>query len=452
MKLLWRWGVIALVVACVASITIWLKNNDGGVQINWLGYQISAPFWLLISAMMVVLFTVAMAIWAVMRLKFWRKKSSLQHSLKNQQMGLSEVTKLISSLALGDVKDATKYLRNCKKLLGSDNGLYQLLDFYVAAKDGGDLPQNNLEKLEKLTQLENYSETKLLSYSAKANMALQQGELQTALTEAKKLYEMQGDNPRINQQYLGLLLQNAEFALAGIMLKKSRKSKVFTAKKLDKLQAIMFFMQFKQQQEQTSLLQQSFNSSPDFAPAYEWIIATNKTSARDDFSMKDAWKMLQIAWQANPHPELVEIILQYFSNEEPQKLQKQLQKMKDAHPNHIETQWLLANMAMVGKHYDVARNHLKAGLAISAQQRFYGMLVRLEEQTSDEKAAKIWLQKMANAKADPSWFCDNCGHNHSYWQLKCDNCHVFAEMEFGENNIHNSNNNMLKNQTYIGIM
>jgi HemY protein len=427
MKLLYRWLVMVIVIGLAAFATMWVQNHQGVVQIVMLGYQIEVPVWVMMAAFSVVILAVTMFLWALMRLKFWRKKHALQSQLRNKNKGLSEITTIISAFSVGDLLEAQQHLKMLAKIAGQDNALYQLLNLHLQAKQGGN---------PSLGTLEQYPETKFLSYSAKINEAIAQQDALNALQYAKQAYEMRPDNAKIALQYFGLLLQANDFASANAVLQNMRKKRIFAKEKLQELQAIAYYVEYEHEDKQWKIsngdepppshdgydecLFRAFEACPSFVPAFLHIIAK--------YSKKRAWKDWQKAWRKKPQPQLTQIMMEYFANEQ---IMKNLSKLQ-VQEGDIEVQLALANAAMFLKHYDVARNHLKAALAISSQRRVYELLAQLEENGFDDaKAASGWLKQMAGAQENPHWACTNCGHIHGQWQLQCDACHSFASVEFG---------------------
>jgi uncharacterized membrane-anchored protein len=429
MKLLYRWLVTVLVVGAAAFATIWVQNHQGLVQIVMLGYQIEVPVWVMIIAFSLVLLVVTMVLWALMRLKFWRKKHVLQSQLRNQTKGLSEVTTIISAFSVGDLSEAQQHLKMLARSIGQDNALYQLLNLHLQAKQGSNPSLNTLEQ---------YPETKLLSLNTKVNEAIMQKDLSAALEYAKQAYEMRSDNAKIALQYFGLLVQANDFSGANAMLQNMRKKRIFSKEKLQELQAIAYYLDYEHEDKQWKInngdepppshdgydeyLWIAFEANPSFVPAYLHIVTAT------EYSKKYAWKLWQKAWRHKPQPQLTQIMMEYLADEH---IMQKLGKL-DGQEGNIEVQLALANAAMFLKQYDIARNHLKAALAISPQRRVYELLATLEEQGfNDDKAASGWLKQMAGAQENPNWACTNCGHVHAKWQLQCDNCHAFVAIEFG---------------------
>jgi HemY protein len=445
MKLLWRWLLIAIIAGIGICIAIWLNNNQGEMRLSMFGYEVTAPIWLSLLALTVILLLIVTPLFLLWQFKMWRGKLKFKRQISKQTSGIHEITQVITSLSLGELKTAEKHLRLAQKTLGAHNELNQLLEAHLLAKSG-----NYAELNLSFEKMQQNPATKMLARRAMLQSALVDGDIQKAISQAKLLFEDAPKNSTNAVNYLGVLLKNAQFVEAHLLYKTIARAKLFNKHDLQKLQAIIYLSEFEHEDKLSGgiipeydgydeLLWRAFDTAPFFAPTHKYLKIAKKNAGGD-------WKLAQKAWKENPNSLLTDIILQNYADEEKTKLIKWLQKIIDTNPTHVESQILQANIAMLQEDYTAARNYLKVLLANSPQIRIYELLARLEEQSgAGVQAINAWRAKQSEATLNPAWLCEKCGHHHAKWQLECDNCHSFATIDL-------TNADNIRNQPNIGLL
>jgi HemY protein len=422
MRIWWRWICGLLFFLAVGSAGAWIAAHPGHIQLDMMGYRILVPLWLLTSLLLLLVILCCMSVWGWMRMRLWRMQRKDKRHVTQHQQGLSHVTKLLSALSSGDDQAAQKEWQHCRKTLGESHPLVQLCGLHVAVKTG----ESGMMRSH-LLSLQDHPETQFLAHSTLMKEALHHENRAEALTHAKAAYAADPHHAAHVINYIGLLLIMQDTATALIILKaqKGRRSALNSAT-LQKLEAIIYLIDYQQQGGEASL-QCAFTLAPYFPPAYGAI-----TELLQHNDSHKAWRALQRAWKVCPHLELTEILLHYFDHLPKEKFLKYATTLREMHPEAIESHVMMAEVALRVQDYPLARNHLKAALAIAPQQRVYQLLARLEEEGhQDEKAAKSWLHKLHQAEPDPAWSCKACGQPHAHWQLICDGCHSFMTSEFG---------------------
>jgi HemY protein len=99
-------------------------------------------------------------------------------------------------------------------------------------------------------------------------------------------------------------------------------------------------------------------------------------------------------------------------------------------PDAAESRLARARAAVEAGAWAEARRHLTDAMQAGANSAgVYRMLARLEiDEKSDRDAERRWLAEAADARPDPAWVCESCGHGHVRWQAICNRCRGFDRL------------------------
>lgn len=435
MILLLRWIIKISLLCLVAALGLWVFNNPGDIQLDWLGYRITTSFWVMAVAVLGTILVGCFLFWVWLKVFYNISLFGKKRSIKSQEKGLEALTKTIAAMSVRDYAGANDNLAQSRKLLG-DIPLNTMLDAHLAAKSG-----DKAKALASLQAMEEAPQTKFLAKSSLSAVARHDGEQDNALAYAKDAYQLRPDMKDPALSYLGLLLKTGDYEEARSLVTQASRQKTFDKAESKHLQALVHYAAYSADGllEDAAALKSAFTASPDFAPAYQYIVHLHQ-----DGKERQALQALYKAWKVAPHAELTDILLHYFEEEQPTKLMKRGQVLLKMHPDHLETHLAMARLAMEAAQWDTARNHLKAALAISPQMRVFQLLARLEEEgMNDENAASMWLKRLNDAQTDPAWQCQSCGHKAQHWAIHCESCDSFDGYHWEQGSYAQASNDLL---------
>ncbi len=179
--------------------------------------------------------------------------------------------------------------------------------------------------------------------------------------------------------------------------------------------------------EQALLLaKQGFEADPSLVPAALSYARRLREAGKD----KRAEEAIRRAWQAGPHPDLAEFLLQPIAD--------RLARVKVAtalvksNPDHLESHLLLARAELDAGLTGEARRHAEAARKLAGQRRVFLLLADIAEADcagtdlaraeAGRVAQRTALREAADAQADPAWHCGACGARHARWQPVCQHC------------------------------
>lgn len=169
--------------------------------------------------------------------------------------------------------------------------------------------------------------------------------------------------------------------------------------------------------------------SPDLIPAAvmaaETYIDKNNTRA--------ASRVIKKAWDVSPHPDLAAAYAAIAPNEDATARLKRFRNLTKSHPNHPETQMLIAELNIAAEDFPEARRAITELVAEDPTARSLTLMAAIERgEGSADAVVRGWLAKALTAPRGPQWICNNCQHIHSTWGPICYNCSGFDTMSWRE--------------------
>jgi len=129
--------------------------------------------------------------------------------------------------------------------------------------------------------------------------------------------------------------------------------------------------------------------------------------------LRKATRILNKAWQANPHPELASVFSDLRFGDAARDRLKRIEALAKKVPGHIEGALALARAAIDAQEFAKARAVLASYLAVPTK-RIALLMAELERaERNDEGRAREWIARALNAAPDPTWTAD--GHVSHRW-------------------------------------
>jgi HemY protein len=183
--------------------------------------------------------------------------------------------------------------------------------------------------------------------------------------------------------------------------------------------------------EAMALAKRAWRENPSFAPA-ALVYARRLRAAGREGRAQD---VLGEAWKLAPNPDLATLALE--GTTDGMARLKAGQKLVQGAPDHAESHFLLARLALQAGLTGEARRH--AELARSRglhQKRLWMLMADLEAaEQGDTEAGRLAqrdaLREAATAEPDSAWHCDACGTVQDRWLPACPVCHTPGRIRWG---------------------
>jgi HemY protein len=122
--------------------------------------------------------------------------------------------------------------------------------------------------------------------------------------------------------------------------------------------------------------------------------------------LRRASRMIEKAWQANPHPDLAEAYAHLRPGDSARERLTRVQSLALKAPGHAESALAVARAALDAQEFAVARVALRP-LLKEPTQRAAALMAEIEERESgDEGRAREWMARALRAPRDPKWTAD----------------------------------------------
>ena len=142
--------------------------------------------------------------------------------------------------------------------------------------------------------------------------------------------------------------------------------------------------------------------APDLVPA----AALASRLLAEGGSLRKANRIIDVAWRANPHPELTQAYAELRSGESARDKLKRIEAGARRVPGHIEGALAVARAAIDAQDFAKARGELSPYLE-RPTKRVCVLMAKLERtERNDEGRAREWMARALNAPPDPQWTAD----------------------------------------------
>jgi HemY protein len=121
--------------------------------------------------------------------------------------------------------------------------------------------------------------------------------------------------------------------------------------------------------------------------------------------LRRAARVIEAAWQANPHPDLAETYAHLRPGDSARDRLKRTEALARLSPGTVEGALAVAQAALDAREFSIAQTAL-APLRIAPTQRVAMLIAKLAEMEGDEGRAREWTTRALHAARDPAWTAD----------------------------------------------
>lgn len=399
----------------------WLAENPGQVSVHWFNYQIDTSFAFIVCLFVVGAMLLSMVITFFRRLMYAPEYISNRRRIASYEKGLAALTHSVAALATSDMDSASKYTKKAQKLLGR-TPITLLLSAQVAKTQGDDAKTQAL-----LTQMLDHKETEYLAARSLSEAASTHN-IPSALALAQRALAI---NPQGVTRVASLHLRLHQWQQALQAVTSAARKRGITRSQKNRYFGLIYLEQGLEA-ERASRKEEALVASktalkyvPDFTPAVAFAARTYHAQGND----AKAFALLAKQWRKSPDSTTAEAFRLIVANLPIEKQRKMAQKLASYNPAHIESELLLAEMAMAARDWQVARKLVKSALTKQETSRPCRLMAQLEQsEYADFDASHEWHARALTATPDASWNCSHCGTESTQWSVHCPSCHSFDSL------------------------
>ena len=409
---------IFLIIAALATISVWFADNPGNLVLHWRGYEVRTSFviglGLLIVLALVVLFV-------------WRAASGLVRAPANvstyldgrrRQNGFLALSRGMVAVAAGDAADAKRYADRARKLL-DDTPMTLLLAAQAAQLEGRDD-----EASAHFQAMLKEPETAFLGLRGLFVQARRAGDRTGALDYARRAFRLRPNASWAAQAVFEIEAADQAWDAALLTLDASLKAKQVTRPKARRRRLVLLTALAMKEAEAARIkvgearkpalvaalkrAMQAVALDPYFVPA----VALAGTLCGEVGRVRKGAKLIEEAWSALPHPDLAEAYMGLVAGESGYDRFKRMKLLAGHNRDHVESRVALARAAIGARDWLAARGALEIYVGEDAAerptQRICELMAEIEEgEFGNRGSAREWLSRALHAPEDPAWTGEN---------------------------------------------
>lgn len=408
------WFFIQLSV--VAAAAIWLATQQGEIDIAWRDYQLSVQLGAFLVAF-VALVILLMALFSFLNfIVDLPNRYRNYRGIKAREKGYQALTRGFVAIAAGDAKKATQHAKEVRHLIPHENGLPLLLEAQAARLRGEEeVARHSFEELLKDRDAAFFGIRGLLKSSLDA------GDTVAALEYARTALAQNPKQPWIVKSVYDLEIKNQQWKAAYTTLGRVRKLKGMEDAQITSDEVALLLLLSDEDaadgriHDAMKKAETAVKLDPTFVPAVTHL--ADLYWAQDKKGKISG--LVERAWKVNPHPDLSVWWDKAGPQNKPDDTRRRLrwhQRLAMMQPASVDGQIACAMVAMEDGHWDEARDHLSEAEKIQPRAQIFRLRAKLEEvSTFDQRRAKEWLEKAADAAPDPVWYDTLTGTIYKDW-------------------------------------
>ncbi|MEQ8965181.1 MAG: heme biosynthesis HemY N-terminal domain-containing protein [Azospirillaceae bacterium] len=425
---MWRILLLAIKIAVVVAIAVWLAERPGAVEIAWQGYVIETTVGMLILAAVVLVGLAALVY------RFWRGLIGAPRAFgrarkgSRKDQGYRAISQGLVAVAAGDAETARRYARKADQLI-DDPPLTMLLSAQAAQLGGDDTAARRyFEAMLKRPEME------FLGLRGLLTQAMREGDRPRALQLARRAKQLRPDAQWVLEAEFDLEVHQRRWSEALSTLTRLARQKGVDQPTARRHKAAIMIERSREEETEGKMTEalrhahDAVNLLPDFVPAAlreaRLLVRAGKA--------KQAARLIEKTWARAPHRELAEVYRGLGPDGETALARvKRFEKLVKSTPQNPVAEAVMGEIAMEAELWGSARGHLTKAVAGAPNRRLYRLLADLEVKENDDTAAAARRLEQADAApAEPTWTCGSCGAVSPLWGALCENCGAFDTMEW----------------------
>lgn len=435
--MIWSFIKIAVFLVLVAALTYGatlLADSGQGIVIQGFGYELN-PQPLQAAIFAVILFFV---IWAVIRvlgliMAFLRFLNGDETAISRyfdrnrERKGYEALSEGMMALASGEGKVALSKAAKAEKYLGRPQ-LTNLLTAQAAEMLGDTRKATAVYK-----RLLADDRSRFVGVRGLMKQKLAEGDTATALKLAEKAFSMKPKHVDTQDTLLQLQAGAGDWKGAREVLSAKARQGQLPKEVHRRRDAVLALQEAKGILDETASVEAreaaiaANKASPDLIPAA--AIAARGYIANGQ--QKNAARVLEKAWGAQPHPDLASAYAEIAPDEAPTARLKRFAALIKQAPDAEESRLLQAELLIAAEDFPAARRALGDLISTRPTVRALTIMAAVERgEGADDTVVRGWLTRALTAPRGKQWICDTCQSVHEEWGPVCPNCGGFDTLSW----------------------
>lgn len=398
-----RASLVILLVGAVAVTALALTGDSGHASVTWLGWRADMTA---SAAVVIVLFGALLATIA-WRTLLWilaaPQRAERTRADSRRRQANETLTRGFLAAAAGDGSEARRLAQKAADLADETPGLVRVLAAQ-AAEAAGDLAAAQAA----YSAMLGFPEMRLAGHKGLMQLALAQGERETALRHAQEAF---GETRSARWAWRALLearLDAAEWSAGLELVKNALDRKIVPPVTAERARAALLAALAAQLETapdgkaRARALDSAVEAAklqPGFAPGV--VMAARLLAA--DGKVGRAAATLENAWKTAPHPALWLAFRDLRTNETPRERGQRLMELAAQNPTHRESRILNVERALIAGDTAAARGAMATLESEAITDRIAGLRARVAFASGLPDEARLWLTQGMNAPQEPDW-------------------------------------------------
>lgn len=437
--MIWSFIKIALFLTLVAGITLGaahLAETGEGIRLAVAGMEFTlGPLQSIVAA--VVAFV---AVWLVIRLVGFlvallrfvtgdETAISRYFDRNRERKGYEALAEGMLAVASGEGRLALSKAARAERFLARPE-LTNLLTAQAAEAAG-----DHKKAIDVYKRLLGDDRTRFVGVRGLMRQKLAEGDTDTAMKLAQKAFALKPRHEEVQDVLLKLQAQKGDWSGARGVLSAKLRQGLLPRDVHRRRDAVLALQEAKGVLDQGASVEAreaaiaANKSSPDLIPAA--VMAAR--AYIDKGNAKHAARVLQKAWEAQPHPDLASAYAEIAPQEAAADRLKRFAPLLALRPDHEETRLLRAELHIAAEDFPAARRALGDLVEAHPTQRALAIMAAVERgEGADDAVVRGWLARALTANRGPQWCCDKCHNIQAQWAPVCDNCGGFDTLSWRE--------------------
>ncbi|MBV8166152.1 MAG: tetratricopeptide repeat protein [Alphaproteobacteria bacterium] len=416
-------------VGVLVALAVWLAETEGPVSIEWQGWRIDTSTTVIGVALIVVIIAAALLY------RMWRagvtapRRLMRARALRRRERGYHAITLGLVAASAGDAGEAQRQARRATGLLDR-----QPLTLMLSAQ-AAQLAGNETAARQHFDAMLEHPDTAFLGLRGLLTASLEAGDHRAALDYAERARSLSPNAPWLLDSLFELHARTGDWAAAAAVAQAAAKRKTVEVGEARRRQALAALGQAEtaeaagQLDEAIRHARAAVAATPGSVPAVVRLARLHLVAGRH----AQAAKLIEQAWPAAAHPELVALYGQAMEESDPLLRVKRFERLVKRAPDEAEGQLALGDAALHARLWGEARKHYEAAAerAPATRARAYRGLAEIEElESHDRERALDWRTRAAAAPPTPFWLCTRCDHPASSWSVRCLQCDAVGSLSW----------------------
>jgi len=393
--------IFLIAIGALAFGAVWLADRPGEVVISWLGWRVETSLAMLAIAVAAVT-ALALLTWSILR-TILRSPAALREHLRERRgrRGYLALSQGLIAVGSGDVRAARRFADEAGRLVPGEP-MTLLLSAQSAQLSGDRAAAERTFKAMALrddTRLfglhglfieaqrrRDPAAARLIAEEAARNEAAPAWAGHAVLEFRCAAGDWTGALERLERNQRSDLIDKAAYQRQRAVLLTAR---ALAAEPTDRNSARMLAL-----------------GALKLAPALVPAAALAGRLLGEAGELRQAARIIETAWKANPHPDLAEAYARLRPGDSARDRLTRVQALARMSPDSVEGGLAIAQAALDAREFATARAALTP-LAGMPTQRVALLFAKLEEmEHGDEGRAREWMTRAVRARRDPAWTAD----------------------------------------------